>query len=55
MCYQEKQSFLQNYSETFPGILLIFFTLLALLFKNSSLSVIYTDFFHANFTIGFDH
>ena len=42
-------------SETFPGILLIFFTLLALLFKNSSLSVIYTDFFHANFTIGFDH
>lgn len=42
-------------SETFPGILLIFFTLLALLFKNSPLSIIYTDFFHANFTIGFDH
>ncbi|EDP6017727.1 Na(+)/H(+) antiporter NhaA, partial [Campylobacter jejuni] len=39
-------------SETFPGILLIFFTFLALLCKNSSLSVIYTDFFHANFTVG---
>lgn len=41
-------------SETFPGVLLIFFTLFALLCKNSSLSVIYTDFFHANFTVGFD-
>ena len=42
-------------SETFPGILLVFCTFLALLCKNSSLSPIYTDFFHANFTVGFDH
>jgi len=42
-------------SETFPGILLIFFTLLALFCKNSALSVIYTDFLHANFTVGFEH
>ncbi|WP_270966069.1 Na+/H+ antiporter NhaA [Campylobacter upsaliensis] len=42
-------------SETFPGILLIFFTFFALLCKNSALSVIYTDFFHANFTVGFDN
>ncbi|TKX31557.1 Na+/H+ antiporter NhaA [Campylobacter estrildidarum] len=42
-------------SETFPGILLIFFTFLALFFKNSFLNPIYTDLFHANFTIGFDH
>ena len=41
-------------SETFPGILLIFFTLFALLCKNSSLSEAYTDFFRANFTVGFD-
>lgn len=42
------------FSETFPGVLLIFFTLLALLFSNSSLHTIYTEFIHANFTIGFD-
>ena len=41
-------------SESFGGILLIIFTFLALVCKNSSLSVIYTEFFHANFTIGFD-
>ncbi|ARJ55752.1 Na+/H+ antiporter NhaA [Campylobacter cuniculorum] len=41
-------------SEVFPGILLIFFTFLALVFQNSSLDMIYTNFFHANFTIGFD-
>lgn len=42
-------------SEIFPGILLIFFTLLALFCKNSFLDVVYTDFFHANFTVGFDN
>lgn len=40
-------------SETFPGILLIFFTLLALLCKNSSLGPFYSHFFHENFTVGF--
>ncbi|MBZ7935622.1 Na+/H+ antiporter NhaA [Campylobacter sp. B0100352/1] len=42
-------------SETFPGILLIFFTLLALLFKNSSLGFYYAEIFHANLTIGFEN
>ncbi|MGH2267061.1 Na+/H+ antiporter NhaA [Campylobacter taeniopygiae] len=42
-------------SETFPGILLIFFTLLALLFKNSSFGFYYTDIFHANLAIGFEN
>ncbi|MCX2682694.1 Na+/H+ antiporter NhaA [Campylobacter sp. MIT 21-1685] len=41
-------------SETFPGILLVFFTFFALFCKNSSLSVIYTDFLQATFTVGFD-
>ncbi|KAA6225093.1 MULTISPECIES: Na+/H+ antiporter NhaA [unclassified Campylobacter] len=41
--------------ETFPGILLIFFTILALLCKNSSLSAIYSDFLRENFTVGFEH
>lgn len=41
-------------SETFPGVLLIFFTFFALICKNSSLDLIYTEFLHANFTVGFD-
>ncbi|MFK0348813.1 Na(+)/H(+) antiporter NhaA, partial [Campylobacter coli] len=38
-------------SETFPGILLIFLTHLALIFKNSSSIVNYTNIFHSHFTI----
>ncbi len=34
------------HSETFPGILLMFFTLLALLCQNTFFSVIYEDFLH---------
>ncbi len=39
-------------SEVFPGILLIFFTLLALIFKNSPLDIIYTNFLHSDFVVG---
>ncbi len=42
-------------SEVFPGVLLLFFTFLALIFRNSSLDTMYTDLFHSNFTIGFDN
>ena len=42
-------------NETFPGILLLFFTFLALFFKNSSLSAVYTDLLEATLTIGFDN
>ena len=42
-------------SETFPGILLIFFTILALVCKNTALNPIYSEFLHANFTVGWDN
>lgn len=45
------KAIIQN--ETFPGVLLIIFTALALLCQNTYFSAIYEDFFHAEFVIGF--